>query len=91
MFIHTVKAQKCHLATINHTINLATLFRSGGRNLATKMDGTMPARKSTSNKYCFVPGCYSKTKTGEISLHLFPKDKHLRKQWKIRLRIRKKS
>ena len=50
----------------------------------------MPARKSTSNKYCSVPGCYSKTKTGEISLHLFPKDKHLRKQWQTRLRFGKK-
>ncbi|KAL1442655.1 hypothetical protein MTO96_030680 [Rhipicephalus appendiculatus] len=47
-------------------------------------------KKSNSNRMCSVPQCSNRAVAGEVSLHVFPRDKKLRKLWEAKMRIGKK-
>lgn len=47
------------------------------------------ARNCGSNRICSVPQCKNRAKKGAISLHKFPTDGRLKKEWAVKLRIGK--
>ncbi|KAH6934721.1 hypothetical protein HPB50_027432 [Hyalomma asiaticum] len=57
--------------------------------LAVVMDA-QKKQKAKSNRMCSVPQCSNRAVAGEISLHVFPRDKKLRKLWAAKMRIGKK-
>ncbi|KAL1415988.1 hypothetical protein MTO96_028417 [Rhipicephalus appendiculatus] len=47
-------------------------------------------KKPNSNRMCSVPQCSDRAVAGDVSLHVFPRDKKLRKLWAAKMRIGKK-
>lgn len=47
------------------------------------------SKKYKSNKMCCVPQCTHRAVKGEVSLHSFPCDERLKKEWAVKLRIGK--
>ncbi|XP_049524638.1 uncharacterized protein LOC125946177 isoform X3 [Dermacentor silvarum] len=46
-------------------------------------------KKANSNRMCSEPQCKNRAVAGEVSLHVFPRHKKLRKLWAARMRIGK--
>ncbi|XP_077548825.1 uncharacterized protein LOC144162238 [Haemaphysalis longicornis] len=49
----------------------------------------MPTKKFNSNRMCCVPQCTNRAVPNEISLHSFPDDPQMKKEWVVKLRIGK--